>query len=550
MWGIGVDDACRRRLEGSDLVRRLSEEGPVLIPGGAGWRAAVRQGRCVFLDEQGLCSIQARFGEGAKPLGCTRFPFLLVETPEGPVVGASFCCPAIQANHGRLLEDWDPWLQQNLREEGAPVIGLEPLEAGNGRTLAWADYLVLEGQLLQDVRSPDPASALFRRLQAFCRGLQGSPGNPEESDTGLMVLRPYLMATLVGTIEAATPTQAPALSQALLFADRVTLHRFGWKGDPGRLLEHLDEPGPAALEEEIGRYLAALIQRKWPALDRPLASNLLLLSLVPWLARGYAWAAADLRGAAEPALEDAHRALAWLELRLLTHASGLEPLLAGLTSSLLHQVEARIRPTANRRRGPAWPVRRAAAAGLAVLMGLAALFVPTARPATASVALVVEEPSGHGDDPALRRVLHTHQGAATILLELEDLRNPRLVEELSRDGDQVGVVVHRETPEDQVEALRSDLRRSRHIDLQVAHVEAGVAASRLARCGFRLLEQRPVHLRDAAEAARLAETLGDGSVVVVEGGPTAELLVSRLADRGIRVTPLGPRSSQHLSIQH
>lgn len=549
VWSIGVDDACRQRLEGSDLLQRLSPEGPVLVRGGAGWRAAVRQGRCVFLDPQGLCSIQARFGDGAKPLGCTRFPFLLVETPEGPVVGASFCCPAVQANRGRLLEDWDPWLQENLREEGAPVVGQQPLEAGFGQTLPWADYLVLEGELLGDVRSADPAAALFRRLQVFCRRLQGSPGDREGFDTGLLVLRPYLMATLVGTIEAATPHAAPALSQALLFADRVTLHRFGWEGDPGRLLAHLDEPGPAALEQEIARYLEALILRKWPALDRPLVSNLLLLSLVPWLARCYAWAAADLRGAAEPTLEDAHRALAWLELRLVTHASGLEPLLAGLTTSLVRQVQARVQPAADRRRVRAWPVRRVAAAGFAVLLGLAALFVPAARPASASVALVVEEPSGHGDDPALRRVLHAHQGAATILLELDDLRNPRLVEDLARDGDQVGVVVHRETPEEQVELLRSTLNRDGHIELRVVHADADTASNGWARRGFQILEQRPVRLRDAAEAARLAESLANGSVVVVEGGRTAELLVCQLADRGIRVTPLGRQPDRDLSIR-
>ncbi len=550
MWGLGVDDACRRRLAGSDLLQRLRAVGPVLVRGGAGWRAAVREGHCVFLDERGLCTIQAELGEGAKPLGCTRFPFLLVQTPEGPVVGASFCCPAIQANQGRPLEEWEPWLQENLQGEGAPAVGLHPVEAGQGRSLDWAEYLDLERRLLEDVRSPEVARALFRRLQAFCRWLQGGKGDHEDLDPGLLVLRPYLLATLVGTVEAPTPREAPAFSQAFLFQDRIALTRFGWEGDPGFLLEHLDDPGPDVLEQEISRYLEALLFRHWPAQDRPLVSNLLLLSLVPWLARCYARAAAESRGASLPALEDAHRALAWIELRLVTHASGLEPLLESLTSSLLRQAAPQAPPVGSQRASRSWHLPRVAAAGVAVLLGLATLFVPAARPASASVALVVEEPAGRGDDPSLRQVLHAHQGAATFLLECEDLRDPRVVEDLARDGDQVGAVLHRGTSEAVLDDLRSTLQRSEKLDLQVVQVETDGTATVLVRRGFQVLRQPPVHLGNAEQVARLADSLGDGGVVVVEGGQTAELLVCELAGRGIRVTTLAHRGTQAASQAH
>jgi Fe-S-cluster containining protein len=172
-WGVGVEEGCRKRLEGSALLARLEEGGPVLITAGLGHRAAEREGHCAFLDERGLCSIQVEYGEGAKPQGCTRFPFLLLQTPEALLVGVSFCCPAVQLNHGRPLAEWKEWL---IEQAGpCPRVGFRPLQAGAGKTLEWSDYLRLEEELHRDVLESDPARALFRRLQGFCRGLKGSP---------------------------------------------------------------------------------------------------------------------------------------------------------------------------------------------------------------------------------------------------------------------------------------------------------------------------------------------------------------------------------------
>jgi hypothetical protein len=71
--------------------------------------------------------------------------------------------------------------------------------------------------------------------------------------------------------------------------------------------------------------------------------------------------------------------------------------------------------------------------------------------------------------------------------------------------------------------------------------EAPETGSHLERKGYRVLRQEPLHLEDPAGVTRLAETVSEGSVVFVEGGRTAELLVCELARRGLRVTPL----SQH-----
>jgi Fe-S-cluster containining protein len=540
-WGVGVEEGCRKRLEGSALLARLEEGGPVLITAGLGHRAAEREGHCAFLDERGLCSIQVEYGEGAKPQGCTRFPFLLLQTPEALLVGVSFCCPAVQLNHGRPLAEWKEWL---IEQAGpCPRVGFRPLQAGAGKTLEWSDYLRLEEELHRDVLESDPARALFRRLQGFCRGLKGSPlVGSGDLDPGLLVLRPYSLAALIGTVEALTPEEAPALSRALLFGEEVHLHHFGWRGDPQFLLARLDQPGPPELEHETTRYLQALLFRKWPATERPVLYNLFLLALIPWLVRLYAWAVADARKAPAPEACDAHRALSWVDRRLLTHSSGLEPLLASLAQGMLHQVEACPVAPARPELPPRWRLSRVAAAAVVLLAFLGGFFGPSfLRPDAASVALVVAEPAGHGDDPSLLQALQAHHGTATILLEVQDLENARLVENLARSGEEVGALVHPGTSDSALESLRMELDQSRHIQLQAVYSEVPETGNNLEQKGYRVLRQEPLHLKDSAGVTRLAQTVSEGSVVFVEGGRAAELLVGELARRGLRVTPL----SQH-----
>ena len=538
IWKVGVDEACRSRLAGSDLVAELRARGPVLVRGGSGWRAAVCDGHCVFLDGGAKCSIQARYGEGAKPQGCTQFPFLLVQTPEGLVVGASFFCPAIQSNHGRPLPEWESWLGQFVVPGGVPSVGFQPVEAGRGRSLDWAGYLELERGLLADLEAPERDQALFHRLVRFCRRLSDQDEVAHPYDPILLALRPYLMATLVGTLEAASPQEAPRLTRDFLFAERVRLAGFGWEGDPGCLLERLQEPGPQVLDSEIARYLRALVLRKWPAQDRPVVCNLVLLALLPWLARCYAWAAAASRGEAAPALEDVHRALAWLELKLVTHTSGLEPLLSSLAEAVLRQVEGQSSTCPRPAALPDRSLPRAVAAAMALLLGLAVLFHYAAQPATASVALVVEEPAGRGSDPDLLRVLRDHRGSATVVLEVDQLRNLRAVEELVQAGEEVGAVLHPGTAAQDLDGLRQLLERKAHVHLDTVYADPSERPSGVAPGGYRVVQAAVIPLASPEEAERFAQGLGDARIVVVKAGPSAEALVRALAHRGIRVTPL------------
>ncbi|MDA1016006.1 MAG: YkgJ family cysteine cluster protein [Planctomycetota bacterium] len=57
-------------------------------------------GACVFLNEQGLCRIHARFEEAAKPLACRIYPYAFHPKSRQVTVGLRFSCPSVVRNLG------------------------------------------------------------------------------------------------------------------------------------------------------------------------------------------------------------------------------------------------------------------------------------------------------------------------------------------------------------------------------------------------------------------------------------------------------------------
>lgn len=463
-----------------------------LVQHGAVWHTRVDEGRCTFLDTRGLCSLH----ELGKPSGCSQFPFLVVRTPEGLKVGASFYCPAIAANAGPPMADSVP------RLPAAQSVGHAPLDSGTGRTLTWAEYLQLEQQLYSDVEADDIALALFRRLEEFAAGGNGRVRRAN------MALRTYLMAVLLGSMESGQPAGAPELTRALLHEDRVSLRNFGWEGDPARLWSIVEGSGPAWLDAEIRRYLRALLFRKYPALDRPVASNLVLLCLLPWLCRWYTFAAAQ----AEPTRADWVRAVEWLELRLVTHVTGLEPLLKSLADAVLRQVDAV--PAVPDARRPARPLRWAAAVAVGLLGSLVWQAFP--RP-SATVALVVEEPPR----PEIREALRAVGGHATFLLDLPHLHDTSTLQALTREGHDVGALG---VPEAELAAIRQELERSR------VHLDPASPAD-LERIGYHVTTD--------------PRTLHDGDILVVRPGDHLAEQLQELGHHGVHFVSLPELTGPH-----
>ena len=61
-------------------------------------------GACVFLRDDGLCGIHAKFGEAAKPLACRVYPYAFHPDGKAVTVSLRFSCPTVAANVGPSVE--------------------------------------------------------------------------------------------------------------------------------------------------------------------------------------------------------------------------------------------------------------------------------------------------------------------------------------------------------------------------------------------------------------------------------------------------------------
>jgi lysine-N-methylase len=102
-FAIGVTPAERARIEAQGWGSDPALVGKVLFitQGGRDFTAFDEDGACVFLNENGLCRIHAKFGETAKPLACRLYPFRLIPAGDAVRVDVRFDCPAVAGNHGR-----------------------------------------------------------------------------------------------------------------------------------------------------------------------------------------------------------------------------------------------------------------------------------------------------------------------------------------------------------------------------------------------------------------------------------------------------------------
>ena len=111
--GIYITDEEHARIEGqgwteSDGIRPGQ---PLFVRMGGmlekkWWRLAHQpDGGCVFLNEDGLCRIHAKFGEDAKPLACRIYPYAFHPAGKKIAVSLRFSCPSVVKNVGRGVAD-------------------------------------------------------------------------------------------------------------------------------------------------------------------------------------------------------------------------------------------------------------------------------------------------------------------------------------------------------------------------------------------------------------------------------------------------------------
>ena len=122
----GCGDCCRdfsvqlrdhdvERLESQGWEAELGEPVTVVFRG----RRYLRQredGACLFLQEDGLCRIHAKFGFHEKPVACRLFPFNLAPDARGTGAGLNFACQSVRANRGEGLATHRSDLNRALQE--------------------------------------------------------------------------------------------------------------------------------------------------------------------------------------------------------------------------------------------------------------------------------------------------------------------------------------------------------------------------------------------------------------------------------------------------
>ena len=141
-------------------------------------RLATRSdGGCVFLDEQGLCRIHAKFGEPAKPLACQIYPYAFHPSGDSLTVSLRFSCPSVVKNLGKPVADQQKHLVQLARQvlpnDYQP---LPPPELVRGQSVSWEIFLECVDALDAMLDLPDtPLILRLRRILEWCSLLEQAP---------------------------------------------------------------------------------------------------------------------------------------------------------------------------------------------------------------------------------------------------------------------------------------------------------------------------------------------------------------------------------------
>jgi lysine-N-methylase len=131
-FSVQLRDEDLERLEAQGWAKERGESVTVEFRG----RRYLRQrpdGGCLFLQDDGLCEIHARYGFHEKPVACRLFPFNLAPDSGGTRAGLNFACQSVRANRGSTLESHRDDLRRALREVPESVVVAPPLLAGDLR---------------------------------------------------------------------------------------------------------------------------------------------------------------------------------------------------------------------------------------------------------------------------------------------------------------------------------------------------------------------------------------------------------------------------------
>ncbi len=357
---IEITDAERQRIVDQNWTEAdgIPTGQPVVVPhGGAFWKKRYRlahraDGACVFLNEQGLCRIHAKFGEAAKPLACRVYPYVFHPAGKRITVSLRFSCPSVVKNLGK------PCTQngKEIKTIASLVVpeGTERMTAPKLNSLTqadWDDVLRVSSIFLEFITDTETPliERLYRTLEmlvyfdrADLRSFSGkrleevidvlaeaasveslpspAPLNRLEGSHFRLLVGQYALKDTVADLQAGFWSRIQRIRSAMKMASGkgMTPKLHGpLKDVPFELIERPFGPLPAETDELLTRYLQVKIEglhfcgRAY--YDVPVAEGLKsLLLVVPsvfWIAR---WIAVGA-GRSSLVIDDIRTALAFAD---------------------------------------------------------------------------------------------------------------------------------------------------------------------------------------------------------------------------------------------
>ena len=147
---IEITDEERQRILDQKWTAKdgnANDQPVVVAHAGPPWKRRYRlahrdDGACVFLNDDGLCRIHAKFGEAAKPLACRVYPYAFHPSGKRITVSLRFSCPSVVANKGQSVAGNRDELKQIARlVVPAGTEEIAPPRITRRETLDWSDTL-------------------------------------------------------------------------------------------------------------------------------------------------------------------------------------------------------------------------------------------------------------------------------------------------------------------------------------------------------------------------------------------------------------------------
>ncbi|QDT93396.1 YkgJ family cysteine cluster protein [Gimesia algae] len=179
---ITVEEKERIEKQRWDLDKSIPAGKPVfeklgLSPTSKRYRLAHQEdGSCVFLNEQGLCRIHAKFGEPAKPLACQVYPYAFHPAGNDVAVSLRFSCPSVVSNLGKRVDQQEPAIRKIVDQVLPKRRKTPPAPRLNSReSLSWPDTLRVVAKLNQFFESKEtPFQICLLRAISFVELIEPS----------------------------------------------------------------------------------------------------------------------------------------------------------------------------------------------------------------------------------------------------------------------------------------------------------------------------------------------------------------------------------------